>query len=496
MSQLQLGRLDAAGRVRRLLGDSAIYGFAGAFNKLIALVTFPLLSRHLSVADYGAVDVFLISANWLALVVLFGVDSASARLMLDHADDDERAQIVSQSLAWLALVALLVAPLAWWAGPLLGRALEQDAAAALIVPLICLQLPLLVICGLAQGLLRWTFQRRKYLVISLGTSASTALLLSLVIGTTTLRPHHVFVVGIVVQGVFAMLALSFIRRWLAWPHSLSQWRVILPIAIPLGLISAGAAALPIIERSLVAHVPGMAAGDALGLYAAGAKVAGLIALPILAFQSGWGPFMVALSKEREAEDTYNAALLLYVWAVGLLVLALSAAGPWVLRVLASERYTAGAVVVFPLAMALAVQGLGWVFEAGVTISKKTHLSLLAYGSLMVCFVSVAWLLRDPWGLAGVAFAMLAGQAVFAFASVQVAQRAHRLQWRFAAASAILAGVLVAGAIQVATGMRFGPGAASGVGMGAVVALAAAAMIPGPLRSAVTMLRRPPRDLAR
>lgn len=490
MMQPDLGQLDTSSRLRRLFSDSVVYGLAGAVNKLLALVTFPLLARHLSVAEYGTVDVFLITANWLALVIMCGLDSGAARLLADQAGDDERAQIVSQALVWLALAGAAVLPAVWLAAEPLAQMLGQPpAAAARILPLVCLQLPLLVICGLAQGLLRWTFQRGRYLMLTLGSSAATALLLVITVNSTALKPHHVFVVALVVQAGFAALALVFLRRWLVRPRSLAYWRVLLPIALPLGVVSAVAALMPLVERSLVASVAGWGQGQAVGLYAAGAKVAGLLALPIVAFQSGWGPFIVALSREADAPRTYNAALVVYAWSIGVLVLLLTCAGPWIVDGLASERYAPGAAVIFPLALALAVQGAGWIFEAGITISKRTHLGVAAYALLFAVFVPAALVLRGTAGAAGVAYALLMAQVAFAAFIAILAQRAHPLEWHPAPALAVFGATLAAGVAHALVDHWLGPLAGTLVIGAALAALTLAAVVPGRIRSALSLLLR-------
>jgi O-antigen/teichoic acid export membrane protein len=492
MTRSDLGPLDTGARMRRLFGDSAVYGIAGAVSKLFALITFPLLARQLSVAEYGVVDVFLVTANWLALLVICGIDSAVARLMLDHADDQERAQVVSQSLLWIGLTACVVVVSTWWVAGMLVERVGGRPGDERIVHLICLQLPFVAVCSLAQGLLRWTFQRRRYLVLSLGAAAANALLLVALAVATTLRPHHVFVVGVLIQIGFAVLALHFIRRWLVAPRSLGWLRVALPMALPLGLVAGLLAALPLLERVLVGGAQGpdgLRGAQAIGLYAAGAKVASLLSLPIVAFQSGWGPFAVALNREQGSERTYNAALLVFTWGICLLVLALSAAGPWVVRGLASDRYAAGAMVVFPLAMALAVQAVGWMLEAGISISRRMHLTLAGYVALITVFVPLALLLRNVLGAVGVAFALLVGQCVFATVCAHVAQRAHPVGWRPGLAIAMLAVTLLAGGVQTGVGMLWGPLAATWVLGLALAAGLVVGALPGPIRTALTMLTR-------
>ena len=70
-------RLNIGQRLRFVARDSALYGGAAALNKAFALITFPLLARHFSVADYGLIDFFSVLAGLLATFFIFGQGSAS-----------------------------------------------------------------------------------------------------------------------------------------------------------------------------------------------------------------------------------------------------------------------------------------------------------------------------------------------------------------------------------------------------------------------------------
>lgn len=452
MSPPGIHTLDAAGRLRRLFSDSVIYGSANAISKLFALVTFPLLARHLSVADYGLVDLFLVFANWLALVLILGIDSALARAMVDHTEDDERARIVSQALVWLAGLCGVAVPLLWMVSGHIVSVLGQAESAQILVQLVTLQLPLIALTSVAQALLRWTFQRRRFVILSLGASATSAFGLIVLFVATDAGPQHVFAVGLAVQSIFAVVAILFIRRWLVWPHSLEAWRSLLPMAVPLGLVSCIAAAVPMIERALVNDVGG---AQALGLYAAGAKIAALLSLPILAFQSGWTPLAVAMHREPNAAHTYNSALLFFAWLTCTCAMALVAAGPWLILLLASERYAEGATVVLPLALALAVQGIGWILEVGITVSRRMHLSLMAYLAMLTIFLASSFGLARSLGPVGVAWGLLAGQVGFTVLSAKLAQRAHRIEWTIAPVAFLLGATLIVGLLQALAAAAWG-----------------------------------------
>lgn len=121
------------------------------------------------------------------------------------------------------------------------------------------------------------------------------------------------------------------------------------------------------ERSLVNSILGV---ETLGLFAAGTKIAMLAAIFAQAFQTAWGPFSLSLHKEPDVVRTYNLVLKGFTIFMCFLVLFLSLSARPVLTLLAGDRYSAAALIVFPLSLGVAVQAIGWISEIGIGLSKK------------------------------------------------------------------------------------------------------------------------------
>lgn len=458
-------RLSVRNRLRFLIKDSMLYGGAGALNKAFALITFPLLARHFSVADYGLIDFFFVLASLIAIFFIFGQDSAVARFFYEHQDESRRRQIISQSLALQIVFILFVLPLLWLSADALSRRLSASPEADVLFRLILLQVPFLVLVNFAQGLLKWTFSRARFLVISLGSVMLNTLLLVVAILVFDVGMAGVFQVSLAVQVVFGLLGLYFVRHWLAFPEGFGFLRVMLPYAIPFGVICCVGAFVPTMERSLVNALLG---SRDLGLYAAGAKVAMAISLVISAFQTAWGPFSLAIYKEPDASETYNWVLKGFSIGMCVLVLLLSAMGEWAIRILASERYAGAGVVVFPLAMGLAIQGTSWITEIGIGLSKKSYFNLHGYIAFLLATGLAILLLAPTFGYFGVALGVMIGHVAKAVIASWLAQRAYSLPWQFRPAFTVMACTLLFGLLGAWALSRYDSGVASILFLGGAV----------------------------
>ncbi|WP_057882134.1 lipopolysaccharide biosynthesis protein [Tsuneonella troitsensis] len=434
--------LGLASRIKFLVKDTALYGIASAVGKLSSLILFPFLTRALSVADYGRVDLILYAAMFFGLLMIFGQDSAVARYFFEDEDPSRRRRMISQALAVMMLNGLLAVAtmLALSLHPAIRGVFGDDWNKILL--LLIAFAPLNGLLSYCQGILKWSFRRAKFLIISLGAPFAN---LALIVGfgnLSELTLLRVMTIMVAVNAGFVLLGLFFIREWLTWPRDTEYVRKLLPLALPYGLIAAIGASVPLLERSVVAS--GFGEHD-LGLYAAGAKIAALATLACSAFQMGWGPFSYAIYKRPDAGATYDVVLRLFTLVICLVVLFLSAAAEPLIALLAGKRYEGAGLFVFPLAMAVATQAIGWISEIGIHLSKRSYLNLIGFASFLIVAVTGMFVFTKFVGVIGIALGSLAGQLVMAATSAAVGQKAYPIAWRFGPPFATIAATLAIGA---------------------------------------------------
>lgn len=414
-------------RIAFLLKDSILYGGAAALSKAFALITFPLLARHFTVADYGVLDYFITLALVAALALIFGQDSAVARYFYEYEDRKQRSQIISQSLLIQIITVAAVVPILWvLSDDLTGWLLGKPELGRLMRAML-LQLPFLVVITFCQNLLKWTFARAGFLLMSLGFTVWQAGTLFVAVAVLDLGVEGVLLASALTGALFAGIGLFLVRSWLVIPQDLAFWKVLVPYAAPFGVICVLSALSPTLERTLTVHLLGE---HDLGLYAAGAKIAMLIGLLVNAFQTAWGPFSLAIYKQQDAGVTYNWVFKHFSILACAATFGLSLAAPLLIAVLASSKFAGAVTVVYPLAMGLAIQATSWITEIGIALSKKSSLSLYGYGALVLSTLGAISLLAPVLGLAGVALGVMIGQATKAVVASVCAQSVHPLPWQF------------------------------------------------------------------
>lgn len=442
MSELRTLRLRQ--RLGFLAKDSMVYGLGGALNKAIALITFPILARHFSVTDFGVIDLLNTSIVLMVTLLVFGQDSAVARYYYERDDQSYRRQVISQSLALQGILLTLALPVLFaLAGPLAAM-LEAGEDGAMILRLMVLQVPFFLLINFSQNILKWTFQRRQFLIVSVGSSLATLVGILCALIWSSLTVVGLFLIYLCVRAAFGLLGLWFVRRWLVLPMGLGYLRPMLPFAIPFGIISFANAAVPVLERNLVAA---LIDGEALGMFAAGAKVAMLIGLATTAFETSWGPFALSLFREHNAARTFQTVLKLAATGLCAATLLLTAVGDLVIVALGSSRYEGAGIVVFALTMGLTVQSIGAVTEVGIVFAKRPHLKLYSYGlALVVAAISIT-LLGRTYGIVGVAWGSLAAYISKAILEAWLAQLVHPIDWNYGGAAALVLMTIFVGLVH-------------------------------------------------
>jgi len=447
-----LGRMSSRGRLRFLAGDAVLYGTVSAIAKGASLITFPVLARHFSVADYGLLDLYLVVAGLLAVCFTFGQDSAVVRYWYEYDSPDARRQVVSQALAAPLLAVCLATPALWYWG-----AWAADSSLGIpqaISRTLLLMAPFAVLSNFCQALLKWTYARQQFLLVALGGTVAYATSLLIAVLVFDARPQTVLLVCLGTSIAQATAGIIFVRKWLVWPHGLGVLKQMLPYALPYGAIGVAAAFVPLLERALTERL----LGDAdLGLYAAGAKIAMLSGLLVSAFQTAWGPFSHALLRDPSSGHTYNQVLRVFAVGICVVTLALSLVAPALILLLASERYIGASVVVFPLAMGLAIQATSWITEVGISLSKRSHLNLYPYLISLTMHLLAIWILASALGLVGVGLGVLIGYASKALVASWLAQRAFPLPWSYRPVVLLMTATTVWGLFAGWLGERFGPG---------------------------------------
>lgn len=443
----QLRGSSIARRLAFLATDSCVYGLSAALGKILTLCTLPLLTRALSTAEFGIVDVMATFGGAFTMLVVMGQDSAIARFYCDSEDSGERKQIVAQALlTQMCVCFVVVAALLVWSGTILPEILGVPGYTTAFHVLV-LSLPFAMLSSFARGLLKWTFAKWRFNILVIGTTAlivAATFVFAIQLKMGVIGVFYAQLVGMILS---AVLGLVFCWKHLALPRTTEFIVPMLKFGWPYMIAGLLLALLPALDRVFVTRWFG---ATATGQYAVGSKLAMLLLLPVSAFEMAWGPFCFAIYQQQNAIDTFNRALRYFSAGVTLLILCLVAVSEPVITLVASSRYLEGAGVVLPLSMAVAVRAASWIAGVGIDLSKKTYLSVASLALGLGVSVLTMWLLSKPLGMTGIAWGVLVGQVVSAVTYTVFGHLVWPMKFAWQRPCVVLGGAVIAGLFMQAT----------------------------------------------
>lgn len=455
--------------LKRLSGDSLVYGFGQVSGKAVNLLLVPVLTRVLLPQQYGVADLVVSYSASALLVLVFGMDGALARFFYEQDSRESRVRMVSSSFLFRLVSGGAVAlALAAFAEPIAARVLG-GAVYAKYLRIGAIALPFTLLTLFSNDVLRVTFQPWKFIALNVTQT--------LLVGGFTL--WFVLARGLGVAGalygklfgdaVAAVLGLLLCRHSLKPAFDGALLRRMLSYGLPLVPVSIAYAIIGFADREALQRTASL---DAVGVYAVAMKFFAVITMGLSAFQLAFGPFAYAKAKDPDAPRLFARVLAIYVGLACLAALAVGVFAPALVSLLATKQYAAAAGPALWLAFAAVAQGAYSVAALGINLSLKTPLlGGIAGASAVVAVVANQWLV-PRWGAEGAAAATCLAHVVSTVLAYVVAQRVRPMPYRGAKLGVLYAAALALGLAAV----RWAPPGAAGVAVkvGALLVFAALA----------------------
>jgi O-antigen/teichoic acid export membrane protein len=434
-----------AGLLRRLAGQSAIYGLGGIVSRVIAIFLLPLYTAYLDPDDLGRVGVLLAMNAVLVTILRGGVQSAFFRFYFDATEDAQRLRTIRTAF-WFTMTSATV-------GLVAGVLLASPVADALSMSgdewLVRAQFVYLwaqMNYEQLTALFRVEQRPKAFVTASLTNVAITiAATVVLVVG------FDKGALGVLVGNFTGTLLvyfplLAYRREQLGLEFDRPLFRAMEHFGLPLVPSALALIALNFSDRFFIAHLSSL---SEVGRYELGARIAAAMVLLLTAFRNAWPAFAYSIDDDAVARRTYAYVLTYLMTLATWVALTLGLLAPWLVQVLAArnEAYWPGERVVTPLAFAATLFAGYVVVSIGVGRARRTAFNWVITGAAALVDIGLNALLVPRYGMEGAAAAALAAFAVLFVGMAAWAQRVYPVpyQWRRVATA------LGAGAALVAAG---------------------------------------------
>jgi O-antigen/teichoic acid export membrane protein len=422
--------LSATERTRAapaLLSGSSVYLASNLVTAVLAFALLPVLTRYLSPSEYGEAAMFATLVGGLGAVVGLNAVAASARRYYDGLPDTELARYVASCLQILVVTdAIALGVVLALREPLSGLLGLETRWLAWSVPVAGLA----VLIQLRQAQWQVRSKSTPYAALQSGEAVTVTLLsLLLVVGLSQGAAGRIgaMIASSLLIGLLALVLLrrSGLLRIFAWDPG--HVRDALAYGVPLVPHAAAGFVLVAADRLVVTAELGLAQA---GIYLLAAHLAQAAALLFDAINKAYVPWLFERLKSGDAHLQRRIVRYTYAWFAVLLAGALLAfvAGPWVVRVVAGERYAAAGNVIGWLVLGQVFAGMYLMVTNYVFYARRT--GLLSAMTLCGGVVNVILLviLTPRLGMEGAAIAFSVAMAVRFLLTWWAAHRSHPMPW--------------------------------------------------------------------
>jgi O-antigen/teichoic acid export membrane protein len=448
--------------LRKLAGDSLVYGISGIISRFLSVFLVPIYTRVFPPSEYGAVSLVLGAFSLLNLLVILGLDNSVARWYYETEDEADR-EISLNTFLWscFSAASLLSMILVIFHNEI-ANGLFNEARAATALVIAAVNLPLTVFITFTWNLLR--MQRRPV--------ATTIFTLTTSIFTIAMNMLLILVLGWGIEGIFyaqlftsvvaVVWTLALFHKTISWPRINAQrWKEMLLFSLPL---IPGSIAFWIVNLSGVYIIQRLKGPEDVGLYQIGATVATGMALLTGAFQMAWGPFAFSIHKEPHAKQVYSQTLIGYLAITGTAAMGLALFSREILMIFTTPEYAASFWVTAILGYNFVLVGLSYIASVGPGIVKNNYAFGISMVVSAVMLIGLSLLLVPRYGKEGAAFATFVSQSIVPIAVFWHSQRLYPIPYRFSRAALIfivsMGGALLS--LYLSTQMQLGLVAAGGL----------------------------------
>lgn len=412
-----------------LVKSSGIYALGSVGAPLIALVLSPFLAHNLSPTNYGVYAVFLTAMSLSAGVIQLGLGSAFFRAYnYDFTSPAERRFVGSTAIVLLFALSSLFAAGISLAAPAIARTLFSGTTSASVETLAGL-VRLAALAVLCQNLsvpgFAWLRAQNR---------ASAYVLLTLVnivvnLGVTVALVGA-FQLG--VAGALIGLASGYgIAALVTVPLLLARSGLHLSRVVALSMLAFGAPqigsvvsfwVLQLSDRYLLSRFASYAETASYAVaYTLGSVLSVIIIGP---FTLAWPTALYSIAKREDAPHIFG---MVFRWFGLLLMLAtfgFSIVSIVLLNTLFPKSYGAAAPVIPLVALAIAFNGAYLMFVTGISVLRRTPLTIFFTGSAAVVNVGLNLALIPRFGAMGAAVSTLLAYIVLALTAYGATQRIY------------------------------------------------------------------------
>lgn len=425
--------------LKRLAGQTAIYGFSSIVARFLNYLLVPYLTRILSTEGYGVVSDLYSIVPFMLILLTMGMETGYFRFMGKAGTPEERRKVFSTT--WGAVICasvfFLCAVLLFREG--IASAMRySDHVSYVVVMALVIMLDAVTAIPFARlrqenKAVRFVVLRVLSVLINIGFCIFFLSVLPRLAAETgfwgsihdpLFGPGYVFVANLIASAVILLMLLPTSRDSLPRIDP-ALFKVIFLYSLPLLVSGVSGTANEFIDRQLLKYLlPADTSLKAVGIYSAVAKTAMLMALFTQMYRYAAEPFFLSGFKKKEDFANANAMAMKYFVIVSVCIFLFTVLFVDLLALFVGEDFREGMPVMPILLLANVFAGILFNLSFWYKYAELTRFAIYITLFGLLFTISLNLLLIPVMGFYGAAWARLACEAAMVALSYYLNQKYH------------------------------------------------------------------------
>jgi len=425
----EIQKASTNARIKFLLKDSIVYGGVSAASKFLHVFTLPLLTRVFSREQYGIFDALTVIGGLIIPIIILGTDSSIARFFyeIENNEIEKKKQLVSQTLLFEIIFSITICACFYLNSRLILNFYLDSIQYNHAFRVLLISIPFVILVRFSQNLLKWTFRRAKFLIISAGSIVSVLSLTIIFILVLEREIIFIFYAQLIGMFLFSIIGLYFCKDFFVIPKNFKYILPQLKFGYPFMITCLITSLLPTLDRYFIAKYLNL---RLLGIYAVGNKLSQFSQIAINGFQIAWGPLAYSIMKEDNKEKTYNKVFQYYSIFIALFIFFLTLFSKQFILLFSTSEYLPAIYIMLPLILSKLILSASGISAVGIDLSKRTYYHVLSDSTGIAVTVTLILIFIKPLGLIGVASSILIGRIVNVILKNYVAYKINKVKFYF------------------------------------------------------------------
>ncbi|MFV1984918.1 MAG: flippase [Thiohalomonadales bacterium] len=419
---------------KRLLVSITNYSMGNLLFSIAGLISFPILTRLLTVEDYGLLALIGVTLTFIVALSKGGLQHSALRFYSETKEGGKEWSLdnyYATVLFGMGFIGIITTLLWLLFSQLAPRNLWNNDLLPYLFGLTSILILTRVLDSVLVNIIRAKELTALFNVYRVAKRYFTLSLVLIVLFLISRDLIGFFVATIIVE-ISALLVLSYYVFHKKWPRltefSPRLLKVMLLFGIPMLGYELAGIVLNVGDRYIIQWYMG---ASALGPYAAAYNLTEMVhGIVVVAFAQAVMPMYLRMWSEKGEKETqeFISRSLYYYFLISLPIIAgLSAIGPELLQFLASEKYAEGSIIIPYVITGLTIDGTIVLVGAGLYIRKQSKYLMLLVAASAIINAILNFILIPIYGIEGAAIATLISYFALAFFTFLIARKSLQIK---------------------------------------------------------------------